>query len=88
MNLIINNLFNILDNNQILKKLYLIITHLKLVHCKTAQTFFKQLGKVAFVTGLKKFYVAGVLINLPRTEDMLGGFDAVRTAVPRNALVV
>ena len=32
MNLIINNLFNILDNGQILKKLYLIITRFKLVH--------------------------------------------------------
>ena len=68
--------------------LYERVGYLKGVHRKPRQAFLVQLGEVPFVARLEELHITGVLINLPRTQNMLGGFHPVGATVPADALVV
>ena len=68
--------------------LYERVGYLKGVHRKPRQAFLVQLGEVPFVASLEKLHITGVLINLPRAQNVLGGFHTVSATVPADALVV
>lgn len=61
---------------------------LELVHGEAADAFAEEFGEVVLVAIVEEVEVAGVLINLPRADDVLGGFDSVGAAVPGGAFVI